>query len=111
MNMRRPIRSYMKRWLGVVILLAAVVWIADWLWLRHRIAQDTDAFGQIEVHFHISVQMKNKRVEQHPDAPRMVECANSLFPHFNDPPCWYLARHTDQIENVDGRPWSFWYPD
>jgi hypothetical protein len=111
LKMAQRIRKYIKRTLLAAILLAALVWTTDWLWLRHRIAQDSGAFGEIEVHYHVSVHMKNKRIEQHPDAPQMVECANSLFPHFNDPPCWYLARHPDQVENLDGRGWHFWYDE
>jgi hypothetical protein len=104
-------RSYLKRALFVIVLAGAVAWTADWLTLRHRIAQDAAAYGWVEVHFRISVHMKNKRVETNPDLPQMVECVNSLFPHYDDLPCWYLERHKNQDQDLDGRPWHFYYDE
>lgn len=53
--------------------------------------------------------LKNKRIEQYTAKPRREQCVESLFPHMNDSPCWYLARHANDTEELDGAPWHFYY--
>jgi hypothetical protein len=100
-----------KRTVSWAVLLAAGLWISDWLLLRIRIAADHNAYGQIQVHSSIAVHMKNKRIEQYPETARMVECVHSLFPHVDDSPCWYVQRHANEAELLDGRGWHFWYDE
>jgi len=47
--------------------------------------------------------MKNGKTEYTFDPPVPQECVNSLFPHFGDPPCWYLSRHKRQQVNTGVR--------
>jgi hypothetical protein len=102
------VRRYMKLGLGAIVLTAALIWGSDWLVLWIKAARNGNAFGQVEVHYSYAVRLKNKRTEQHPEQARMEECVHSLFPHYDDSPCWYLVRHTDQSENLDGRGWHFY---
>ena len=109
--MGRRIRRFVKCALAAVVLLGALVWAADWLLLRHTVAQDGEAFGEVEVHYRFAVRLKNKRIEQSSERPRQVECVHSLFPHYDETPCWYLVRHKDQLEAIDGSPWHFFYEE
>ena len=109
--MARRILKFVRRTLAVLILLAALVWTADWLVLRYRIARDGDAYGAVEVHYRIALHMKNRRINQSSEKPRMVECVHSMFSHYDDLPCWYLERHPDQIEDLNGGQWHFFYGD
>jgi hypothetical protein len=34
-----------------------------------------------------------------------------MFPHYDETPCWYLKRHTNQSQELDGRPWRFFYEE
>ncbi len=104
-------RKYLKRALAIVILLAGSVWTADWLLLRRRIARDDQAFGEVEMHYRYAVHLKNRRIEQRIEKPQMEECVNSIFPHYNETPCWYLERHPDQTKTLDGGPWHFFYDE
>ena len=99
----------MQRALAGVLLFAALAWTADWLVLRHKVAGDSDAFGEVEVHYRYAIHLKNKRIEQSPEKVKTVECVQSMFPHYDETPCWYLERHTDQFEELNGAPWRFYY--
>jgi hypothetical protein len=109
--MGHRIRRYVVRALAVLALLAVLVWTGDWLLLRHTVTQDGEAFGEVEVHYRFAVRLKNKRIEQSSEKPQMVECVHSMLPHYDDPPCWYLKRHTEQLQTLDGSPWHFFYEE
>jgi hypothetical protein len=97
-------RRRLRLALVAAILLGAVVWTADYLILWRRAA-----FGQVDVHYRYAIHMKNQRIEQSSEKTATEECVSSLFPHYDETPCWYLRRHTEQLLNVDGSPWHFWY--
>ena len=101
----------MKRALAGALLLAALVWIADWLVLRHTVRQGGEAFGEVEVHYRYAIHLKNRRIEQRNEKARMEECVRSLFPHYNDTPCWYLERHANQLQELNGGAWHFFYDE
>lgn len=105
--MGKRIRRYVIRALAVAMVLGAVVWTADWLLLRRKIAQTQDAFGEVKVHRRYAIHLKNKQIEQRSEKPKMEECVNSIFPHYDETPCWYLARHPDQVVDLDGGAWHF----
>ena len=42
--------------------LGGIVWLGDWLVLRHKMASSS-AFGQIEVQRRYQVSLKNRRIE------------------------------------------------
>jgi len=103
-------RRLIGRIVALVVLLAALLWTVDWLVLRRRVAQNGDAFGDLEVHYRYAVHLKNKRIEQRAEK-ETVECVHSMFPHYNDTPCWYLKRHTNQFQELNGSPWHFFYDE
>jgi hypothetical protein len=105
--MGKRIGRYVKGALAVVLLLAAIVWTADWLLLRRKVAQTQDAFGEVKVHRRYAIHLKNKQIEQRSEKPKMEECVHSMFPHYNETPCWYLAKHADQLIDLDSGPWHF----
>jgi hypothetical protein len=43
-----------------------------------------------------AVPQKGGKIEFLSADPQQQTCTHSLFPQMGDPPCWYLARHTDQ---------------
>jgi len=98
---------YTKRAIAVAVLLAALLWTADWLLLWNRPAEDGARFGEVEVHYRFAVHLKNKQIEQLSEKPKLEQCVHSVFPHFNETPCWYLLRHTEQLQELDGGQWRF----
>lgn len=111
LTLRQGIRKYVRRLLTAAIVVAALLWTSDWLLLRHRVAEEGEAFGEVEVHYHYGVRLKNKRVEQTRENTKVEECVHSMFPHYDETPCWYLKRHTNQSQDLDGRPWRFFYEE
>jgi hypothetical protein len=99
------VRRILKRGFLGLIMLAAILWTADWLILR---AKGDQGFDDIEVRHHFALQLKGKRIEQFSEKPEMEECVKSIFSHYDESPCWYLKRHAQTTEKVDSSPWHFW---
>jgi hypothetical protein len=106
---RRVVRIF-KITIAGALLLFGIAWSTDYFLLQHRIAQDA-GYGQIKVSRAYAITQRNKRVEENAARPELEECVRSLFPHEDESPCWYLARHTDQHDSINGSPWRFWAPD
>ena len=92
-------KSLPVRLLGMVLLLAAMVYGGDWLVLRYRNWKRGDAFGSVTVTPVYVIHEKNGKTIYQYNAPQDQACVQSLFPHFGYSPCWYLSRH--QEEHID----------
>jgi hypothetical protein len=86
------------RWL---VLGAVLLYAADYLSLRYSIP-NRPQFGSVLVVQSYAIPQKDHKLEYSFDPPAPQPCVNALFPHFGDPPCWYLSRHTRQQVNVGG---------
>ena len=86
------------RW---TLLTAALLYIGDYLSLRYRIPNHREQFGTVMVERSYAIPQKDRKTEYMFDPPAPQTCVNSLFPHFGDPPCWYLRRHTRQQINAE----------
>ncbi len=80
----------------VAIALLATIYLCDYLSLRLKIPAGREPLGIVVVQRSYAVTMKNKKTEYMFDPPQSQECVNSLFPHFGDSPCWYVAGHRKQ---------------
>ncbi|HLI83760.1 MAG TPA: hypothetical protein VKV17_07555 [Bryobacteraceae bacterium] len=89
-------KRLIKRVLLLAILLGLAVYAGDYLSLVLQIPGHRAQFGSIMVERDYAVPLKNRGTEYMFDQPVAVTCVHSLFPHFGDPPCWYLSRHTRQ---------------
>jgi hypothetical protein len=87
-----------------VVLPGALLYVGDYLSLRYRIPHGREPFGTVEVRRHYAVPLKNRQTEYMFEEPTTQVCVHSLFPHFGDPPCWYLERHRQQEINTGGAP-------
>ncbi len=86
----------MKRFLLLVVLLGILVYAGDFLSFQLPIPSGRPQFGSVEVHRYYAVPYKNKTTGFMFDQPATETCVHSLFPHFGNPPCWYLSRHKQQ---------------
>jgi hypothetical protein len=77
----------------VAALSSAVLYAGDYLLINWRIHKGQKPFETIQVESYSAVPEKNNRVEFFYNEPETEECVRSLFPHFDDNPCWYAARH------------------
>ncbi len=84
-----------------VVLAGALLYGGDYVSLRYRIPS-REPFGSVMVRRSYAIPLKDRKTEFTFDPPAPEACVNALFPHFGDPPCWYLRRHTRQVVNVGG---------
>jgi hypothetical protein len=87
------------RW---VVLAGVLLYAGDYLSVRYRIPNNREQFGSVMVQRSYAIPLKDRKTEYSFDPPAPETCVNSLFPHFGNPPCWYLSRHTRQQVNVGG---------
>jgi hypothetical protein len=76
-----------KRVLLIVVLVLAAAYGADYLVARNR------PHGSVDVQPYLAVPQKNGKVEIIMQDPETDECVNSLLPHQDLQPCWYLVKH------------------
>lgn len=90
---RQIIARFLRRSFVAVVLIAAVVYVGDFLVLRYRVARNQTPFGTVTVRPYYAVPRKDHRVEFMFQDPEDETCVNSLLPHMGDSPCWYLRRN------------------
>jgi hypothetical protein len=57
-------------------------------------------YSTVKVQHYFLIKQKNNKYEVQYDRALDQTCANSLFPHSGNPPCWYLRRHTEQQTEI-----------
>jgi hypothetical protein len=90
---------WMNRIVGLAILLLVLIYAADYLSVRFRFPNNRQAFGVVRVQRYYAVPKKNGKPDFYFDRPQNETCVRSLFPHFGDPPCWFLKRRAEQRIN------------
>jgi hypothetical protein len=90
----------MKRVLIIVVIVAAVLYGADFLSLRFQIPA-RDPVGSITVHTFYAVKLKSGKTEYDYYGDHDVNCTNSLLPQYSMNPCWYASRHTEEQIKID----------
>ena len=79
-----------------LLLIGAVLYIADYLLLRYKMARNQAPFGTVTVRPYYAVPRKDHKIEFMFGDPEDDACVNSLFPHMGDSPCWYLSSHKEK---------------
>jgi hypothetical protein len=69
---------------------------ADLAIFRIRVASSRNAYGSVVVSHYYAVLQKNGKTQFIFDPPQAENCVNSLFPHADLRPCWYLKRHPEE---------------
>jgi hypothetical protein len=83
---------------SLCLALLLAIYLLDTLWfeLRANVPRLGRASGSIHRIRLLAIQDKGNKTEYQLDAitpEEDVPCANSLFPHASENPCWYVARH------------------
>jgi hypothetical protein len=85
-----------KGWLlrGILVLLAGfvVTYIGDWAIFLFR----GSPLSKVTVNQFQSVPLKGTKIEYDYLGSSDVPCAQSLFPHTAQSPCWYLRKYPNQ---------------
>jgi hypothetical protein len=90
-----------QRGLAATVLLAALIYAGDYLFLRFRLVYPKagDAFGTVQMERLYAIPQKNGKIEYEFDARQpevTTPCVHSLFPHMGNRPCWYLQRNSQK---------------
>lgn len=87
-----------------ILLLAALLYLGDYLILRFRVWRNLQPYGTVTVQITYAISEKStpgiNKTEYSSTPPQNQTCVNSLFPHFGYSPCWYLSRHPIKQVNV-----------
>jgi len=86
-----------------LLLVLAVVYVADWLVWNVRDARGNGT-EQISVNQVSAAQLKNHREEYSFDGAITMTCAKSVFPPLTAggwmPTCWYMRQHPTQVDRI-----------
>jgi hypothetical protein len=86
--------------LVVVVGTAFLTFSIDLGLFRLRVMANRDPYGSVVVRRTYAVLQKNGKTQFILDPPAPESCVNSLFPHSDMQPCWYLRRHPEQRTNI-----------
>jgi hypothetical protein len=78
------------------VALLGFAYASDYGVFRYRLATKRQPFGSVTVEHYYEVAHKDGKTELIFDPPVQKTCVHSLFPHWGDPPCWFLNRHVEQ---------------
>jgi hypothetical protein len=95
------------RWMALVaVACVAIVYAADDLSVRHRMAHrtKTDPLETTQVRPFYAVPLKNGRDEFDFGDTEAQTCVHSLFPHLGYNPCWYMKRQNQRPTIIRNLP-------
>jgi hypothetical protein len=96
-----PAATLAKRILVSVVLVLALLYGGDYLYVRFRLLRPkpADPFEAIQTLRVLAIPEKNGKTEYQVDAlnpEQTVTCVHSLFPHYSYSPCWYVKPRINQ---------------
>lgn len=84
--------------IALALLLALYFFDALWFYIRRTYPKVGQASSSIHRRRILAIGNKGGKTEYAIDAVQPEEdipCANSLFPHASQKPCWYVSRHAN----------------
>jgi hypothetical protein len=99
--MNVPLATFAKRIAVSALVLLALLFMGDYVWLRYRIAHPNagKAFGTVQMERLYAIPQKNGKTEYEFDArqPEVTQkCVHSLFPHMGYSTCSHLFRDSQK---------------
>jgi hypothetical protein len=88
-------RQLVKRVSLGVLAALLLAFIVDYAYLRVRMIhpKPADPFEKMVRNRLLAIPQKSGKLDYEPDQVQPTDtltCVHSLFPHYGDPPCWYL---------------------
>jgi hypothetical protein len=85
-------KSVWKIAAACVAAAVAAVYASDYAIVLSR----RNSIATVEVAQYYAIPLKNGQTQFSFAGNKSVACVESLFPHFDERPCWYLRRHTEE---------------
>jgi hypothetical protein len=96
------ILQLLGRSLFVLFVALAALYGGEDVLLRFRLSHNGNDAVFTQVPVYEAAEVKGGKVEFYFDHPELQTCVHAAFPHFGDPPCWYVMRHTmKQVRDVE----------
>jgi hypothetical protein len=97
---RRPAKMLLRRILVSLVVLFLLIYTGDFFWFHTRTWYPAAglAVGSVHRTRMLAIPQKNGKVDYEMDTAKPEEdvpCVHSLFPHWNQNPCWYVVRHAN----------------
>jgi hypothetical protein len=94
-------RILLKRILTAMLAALALLYFADYLFLRVRLlhAKPAEPLETLKALRLLAIPEKNGKTSYEVDSQnpeQTVTCAHSLFPHYGYSPCWYVKPRINQ---------------
>jgi hypothetical protein len=89
-------RVLLRTLLGI-LLVAAVIYPADWLVWRARMARG-GGMDAVQVDLYTVAELKGSKEDYYPNGTEMMPCSKTLYPQGGNSPCWWLVRHREVIQ-------------
>jgi hypothetical protein len=80
-----------------LVVLTLVLYAVDWGVMRYRMSHG-NPYRMIVVHQFLASPLKGNKTVFDLDGSVEKRCSKSIFPQGDDPPCWWLERHTTEWE-------------
>jgi hypothetical protein len=87
--------KHLARAAVALVVLLAVLYLGDWLVLRHRVAIGS-GYSVVEVDQFLATPLKGDKTEYDLTGTQQVKCVSSIFPHQTYPACWWVKRNRSQ---------------
>jgi len=94
----RQLARRIGRLLVFLLVLAAITFVGDYLWLRIRMLNQKpgNPFDSVHLERVIAIQKKSGLYDISPAPPEDRPCVRSIYPHVGLDPCWYVKRLNDK---------------
>ena len=90
-----PIGRWLRRAAVWAVVVLCFVYLADWAQASYRIDRN-GGLSTVNIDRYSVIHQKNNRMEFNYLDSEPQRCVQSLFPHADYEPCWYLRRHREQ---------------
>lgn len=84
------------RGIGIVLLIAAVLYPVDWAIWRVRVARG-GGMGSVMVKTYTAAGLKGGKLDYFPTGTFAEPCSRSLYPQEGHNPCWWVERHREIV--------------
>jgi hypothetical protein len=86
------------RGVGILLLIAALLYPLDWAVWRTRVAQG-GGMGSIQVDTYTVADLKGGKEDYFPNGTVTEACSKSIYPQAGNNPCWWVERHREQVQH------------
>jgi hypothetical protein len=86
------------RGVGILLLIAALVYPLDWGVWRARVAGG-GGMGSVLVDMYTVADLKGGKEDYYPQGTAAVPCSKSIYPQEGNNPCWWVERHREVVQH------------